>query len=419
MKAQRLTSSGSGFLVTAALVLFLTGAALAAPKYKILHNFTGNADGDGGNALALDRRGNIYGASLGGGSQNCGPGGCGLIYELTQHAHGKYTFAVLYGFTGGSDAGSPNSPLLLDASGDLYGTTASGGARGGGTVFELTPGAGGWTQTVLYSFCNQLGCVGLPQAGLVMDQAGNLYGTTPEEPHGGAVYRLADFSGRWKEAVLHKFCPNGGGDGYDPFAGLILDAAGNLYGTTQVGGTGCPGEGCGIVYELTPEPGGKWEEAILHRFDNNGKDGYTPGAGALFMDALGSLYGTTGTGGGAGYGALFKLSKNASGRWEETVLHNFSNSSGGSFPDAGVVMDKSGNLYGTTDGGGGPGCGVIYKLAPAAKGKWKYSVLHTFGNAYDGCLPVGNLAIDSSGNLYGGTIFGGTGGYGVIFELTP
>jgi uncharacterized repeat protein (TIGR03803 family) len=136
------------------------------------------------------------------------------------------------------------------------------------------------------------------------------------------------------------------------------------------------------------------------------------------MDGSGNLYGTTETGACCG-GVVYELTPRGDGRWKEIIAYTFQGGALGNQPYWGVVMDKSGNLYGTTDGGGGPGCGVIYKLAPAAKGKWKYSVLHTFGNAYDGCLPAGNLAIDGKGNLYGGTIFGGTGGYGVIFELTP
>jgi len=174
------------------------------------------------------------------------------------------------------------------------------------------------------------------------------------------------------------------------------------------------------VYELSPEPGGKWKETVLHRFDNNGKDGYTPGSGALFMDRSGSVYGTTEVGGSAGYGTLFKLARETKGGWKETILYNFSSGSGGNLPNAGVVMDKAGNLYGATPFGGGPsGCGVLYKLAPTAKHKWKYSVLHTFGEGYDGCVPEGNLVIDSKGNLYGGTVLGGAYGAGTVFELTP
>jgi len=137
------------------------------------------------------------------------------------------------------------------------------------------------------------------------------------------------------------------------------------------------------------------------------------------MDGSGALYGTTENGGTYG-GVVFKLTPQGDGHWKENTVYDFPGGAKGWLPGAGVVMDKSGNLYGTTDGGGGPnGCGVIYKLAPAGKDKWKYSVLHTFGRVGDGCVPAGNLAIDGKGNLYGGTVLGGTNGYGMVFELTP
>jgi len=248
-----------------------------------------------------------------------------------------------------------------------------------------------------------------------------LYGTKPGGGvgYGGTVFELTRGSGGRHETILHTFGLRQG-DGERPYAGLILDAPGNLYGTTRYGGGICRGDGCGVVYEFSPEPGGKWKETILHRFDNNGKDGYTPGWGALFMDGFGNVYGTTEVGGSAGYGSLFKLTRGTKGGWKETILHNFSSGSGGNLPNAGVVMDKAGNLYGATPFGGGPsGCGVLYKLAPTAKHKWKYSVLHTFGEGYDGCVPEGNLVIDSKGNLYGGTVLGGAYGAGTVFELTP
>jgi uncharacterized repeat protein (TIGR03803 family) len=269
-----------------------------------------------------------------------------------------------------------------------------------------------------------------------MDAAGNLYGTA------AVAFELSPGFGDWTETVLHQFGVKRG-DGAGPYAGLLLDAAGNLYGTTEGGGNQCGSSGCGTVYELTRDQRGEWMEIVLHRFDNNGTDGVGPGSGALFMDGSGSLYGTT-TGGGvnacggfAEYlngrlaehapsadigncGTIFKLTKGGKGIWKEAILYNFKSGSSGHLPFAGVVMDKSGNLYGTTDGGGNSsGCGVIYKLAPQPKGKWKYTVLYTFSGGSDGCIPAGNLVFDKKGNLYGGTVLGGTTGNGVIFELTP
>jgi len=398
------------FPAALAVMLGLCLAAHGSPKYKVLHNFTGGADGDGNAGVVLDQEGNLYGASLGGGNQNCRDG-CGLIFELTPGQGGIWTLAALYDFTGGDGEG-PSGNVAFGPSGNLYGTTTWGGAHGYGTAFELTLDSQIWQEAVLFSFPTpptHRGCC--PEAGVVLDGAGNLYGTA------GIAYELKHNPDGWKEIVLHDFTgKNGDGDG--PFAGLILDAAGNLYSTTQGGGNQCGSSSCGTVYELTPESGGKWKETVLHRFDDNGKDGITPGAGALLMDSSLNLYGTT-EGGGCCGGVVYKLTPK-SGGWKETILYAFQGGQSGNQPYAGVVMDKSGNLYGTTDGGGGPnGCGVIYKLAPAGKDNWKYSVLHTFGRVGDGCVPAGNLAIDGKGNLYGGTVLGGTKGYGVVFELTP
>jgi len=282
---------------------------------------------------------------------------------------------------------------------------------------------------VLFSFDYNDGA--LPIAGPTMDPSGNLYGTTPGggANSGGTVYQLTPGSGGWQETVLHSFYlstyghPAPGGSG--PYAGLILDASSNLYGTTRRGGK----QDSGVVFELS-RTSSQWKETVLHSFNDNGKllgkDGLIPGWGALAMDASGALYGTTSQGGenicyggNAGCGTIFKLTKGASGGWKESVLYYFKSGATGSGPNAGVVIDSAGNLYGSTDYGGSEcGCGVIYKLSPGPKGKWKYAVLHTFDGP-DGALPEGNLVLDSKGNLYGGAILGGAYGYGVVFELTP
>ena len=399
-------------LALAIAVLAYCPSARAAPQYRVLHNFTGGADGNGNSGVSLDQRGNLYGLSLEGGTGSCGDG-CGLVFQLVPHANGKWTQTVLYDFQPGADGEYPSGTLAFDGLGNLYGTTQAGGVHDGGTVFELTSGTGGWTEAALYSFCDVQGCVHTPQSGVIMDSAGNLYGTGWE-----AAFEVSPASGRWKETTLHRFGVREG-DGALPYAGLVLDASGNLYGTTQYGGNQCGSSTCGTVYELTPESGAKWKETVLHRFRNSKGDGAWPGAGALLMGGQGNLYGTTTNGGCCG-GVVYELTPQPDGRWKETILYDFLGGAEGWAPDAGVVMDKASNLYGTTDGGGNAsGCGVLYKLAPTSKGKWKYTVLHTFGSGYDGCLPSGNLAIDSNGNLYGGTIFGGKYGNGVVFELTP
>jgi uncharacterized repeat protein (TIGR03803 family) len=400
-------------LATAIAFLVLTAALTTtvwgAPKYEVLHAFGASKDGAGlYSGLALDRQGNVYGTTSGG-----GPYGYGTVFQLTPHSNGTWTEAILHSFkNNGQDGDDLNGGLILDAAGSLYGTaTLGGGPYKYGTIFKLTPGLGGWTLTVLHRFgFNKYGCC--PQASLVMDNAGNLFGTA------GAAFELSADADGWKETLLHDFTGENG-DGFGPYAGVILDAAGNVYGTTERGGSG----DVGIVYRLRPSSGG-WKESVLHSFGAFHDDGQIPGVGALVSDASGNLYGTTSQGGrntcvDVGCGTVFKLTPGAKGDWKETILYNFTDGANGAEPDAGVVMDKAGNLYGTTSAGGSScGCGLIYKLAPGSNGKWTYTVLHRF-TGYDGAGPNANLILDDKGNLYGTTTTGGAGGYGVAFQLTP
>lgn len=368
--------------------------AWAAPKYEVLHAFTGGMDGGGlWGSLALDANGNVYGTTE------------DTVFELTPKAGGKWNLTTLQRFHYPGNGGSfLTASVIFDASGNLYGTTESGGAYDGGVVFQLTPGPKGWKEAVLYAFPLPGGCC-CPYAGLVRGKSGNLYGVTY------SAFELSRRASGWKATVLHNFTGQHG-DGSGPFAGLIMDASGNLYGTTEMGGgsSRCGG-GCGTVYELTPTSGGKWKETILHRFQAR-EDGAFPGVGALALDQAGSVYGTTTS------GTIFEITPSSDGRWKFTVLYIVAGGQDGTQPEAGVVIDKSGNLYGTTINGGPSGCGVIYKLAPQPKGKWKYTVLHAF-TGYDGCEPDANLILDSKGSLYGTASTGGAGGYGVAFELTP
>ena len=391
----------------------------------MLHSFSGGSDGVGGGAVTPDRRGNLYGASMGGGSLNCRLG-CGVIWELTppQSSEG-WTFATLYDFTGGSDGAYPNGGLLLGPSGDLYGTTTWDGAHNYGTAFELSSGSNGWSLTTLHAFCSEPppNCVdGGTSAGLVWGPGDEPYGTSPYggTHEGGAIFKLVPGSGRWTYSVLHSFQSSSYGHsapgGSDPYDGLVMDQSANLYGTTYDGGVGY-----GVVFELTLNAG-HWQEHVLHRFT-----GFSDGAetsSGVTLDTAGNLYGTTLIGGGkngctGGCGTVYKVAPQHNGRWRETLIHTFGNGHNGAWPYGGVVMEKAGNLYGFALGPGGASCNVIYKLAPAPKGKWKYSIVHTFGEGHDGCTAVGNLTIDSSGNLYGGTMDGGAYGYGVAFEITP
>jgi uncharacterized repeat protein (TIGR03803 family) len=424
-------------LATAALGLLLASAPWAAPKFQVLHAF--GASGDGGGlwtSVTLDRKGNLYGATSGGGTYNGG-----TVFRLTPHPNGNWTETILHSFPSSQDdGGDPNGGMVQDSQGKWYGTTRLGGAYHYGAVFDLTHGAGGWEESVVYSFGADFGDGGEPTAGLAMDAAGNLYGTAQNGGYynGGTVYELAPSSDGWNETVLHEFNGNQG-DGAGPFAGLVLDASGNIYGTTRGGGA----HGQGTVYELQPTSSG-WQEAILHSFNADGKDGVVPGWGALALDEAGSIYGTTGGGGThtclprgnegrvgwpqAGRtpaigdcGTIFKVSKNAQGVWKERILYSFRKGATGSGPGAGMVRDKAGNLYGTTIYGGSPSCacGVVYRLAPGKHGsRWKYTVLHTF-YGYDGAEPDANLILDAKGNLYGTTATGGIHGAGVVFKVAP
>lgn len=389
--------------MVAAIAVTVASSALAAPKYKVLHAFAAGRGGGGlWGSLALDSKGNLYGTTSGGGDY-----GYGTVFELMQHPDGKWTHSVLHSFENdGPDGADPTGGLILDAAGNLYGTTTFGGAYYYGSVFEMVRQSSGWKETVLHSFeFNSHGCC--PYAGVAMDEAGNLFGTA------SVAFKLSPGADGWKETVLHDFTGESG-DGEEPIAGLILDAAGNVYGTTQHGGgsSNCGG-GCGTAYQLSPSSKGKWKETVLHRFQAR-QDGAFPGVGALAIDSASNLYGTTDA------GTIFELSPGVEGRWKFAVLYTITGGSNGTEPSAGVVLDKAGNLYGTTIAGGSPqcDCGVVYKLAPGSKGKWNYAVLHTFVGS-DGAQPDANLILDSEGNLYGTTATGGAGGYGVAFELTP
>jgi uncharacterized repeat protein (TIGR03803 family) len=262
---------------------------------------------------------------------------------------------VLQNFALGS---GPLSGLIFDRNGNLYGT---GGAGGLGEVFELIPGAGGWTEKVLYSF--QGGADGFyPKGGLLPD-GGNLYGTTE---YGGAngygtVYELIRGTGEnWTKQILYNFS-NNGMDGAYPAASLTADSSGNLYSTTSSGTTNSHG---GTVFELTRSGGGSWAELVLHEFVDNGSDGFAP-LGAVVFDRSGNLYGTTDWGGTNGVGTVFELTPNGDGTWAETILHDFDNNgSDGFYPYAGVIRDAHGNLYGTTFEGGVDSGGTVFEVKP-------------------------------------------------------
>ncbi|HVI10843.1 MAG TPA: choice-of-anchor tandem repeat GloVer-containing protein [Candidatus Binatia bacterium] len=303
-----------------------------------------------------------------------------------------------------------------------------------GSVFELTRGTGvGWQEETLINFHSAFYSAA---PGPVVDSSGHVFQTVPEGGGGhGAVVELTPQSdGKYIETTIYTFAgyPN---DGALPGAALIMDAAGNLYGTTETGGSsgyctsGGKPIGCGAVFELQPVTGGGWKEIVLHSFMGSPNDGATPTAPLMF-DAAGNLYGTTSAGGpklgkveapeAPGDGIVFELSPAAGGLWNETIIHEFTQSNGdGTKPQGGVVFDTQGNLYGTTSNGGAFTYGTVYELSPSSGGGWTESLLHSFGSGSDGQAPYSGLIRDGSGNLFGTTYRGGTANFGTVFEVTP
>ena len=361
------------------------------------------------------------------------------VVALTLLAIGARTAAaqesILYSFGGvGSDPEEPNAGLILDAKGNLYGTSQWGGPTAEGAVFELSPVKGGWTETVLWSF-NQGAEGSNPVGSLTLDKDGNLYGTLsfggPNNAN-GEVFELSPggADGAWTEKTLWSFGITAS-DGIQPQANLILDGDGNLYGTTQSGGLG----NWGTVFELSPPgTGGEWTEKVLHNFDSGpyaGNDGQHPRGGLIF-DAEGNLYGTTPGGGanGGNGGTVFELLK--AGDWTEKVLYSFQeNNVDATHPAAGLIFDGQGNLFGTGSQGGTTGnYGAVFELSPGTGGAWTEKVLWNFtGGPSDGASPYSTLVLDAQGNLYGTSDFGGADGYafnggnpaygGTVFELSP
>ena len=373
----------------------------------LLYSFLGNLKNDGewpSGGLVIDGSGNLYGVTAYGGTGGCQllgiPMGCGVVYEISPpgEKEGQWTETILHSFQSGSDGYLPNGNLVLGSAGNLYGATAYGGGYGScnapyyqycGTVFELSPPTtkgGHWAEKVLYSFKGvadgkNSGDGANPNGGLVLDKTGSIYGTT-----------------------------NFGGN--------------NLKGQC-LGGAG--GTGCGIVFALEPptKKGGRWTEKLVHRF--NGQDGSNSAAGVVF-DGNGNLYGTTSAGPQNGFGLVFELRKPSERvhYWMETVLCLFNNGSNGAYPIAGLVFDAKGDLYGTATGGDQSPGGNVFQLKPPSRkgGSWPLKILHGFLGSPDGAHPTAGLVLDKTGNLYGTTQWGGSGqscqgGCGTVFEVSP
>lgn len=410
MENKLFSQSWSGVLGIFAAVALLAGAAFAASTTKVIYSFAGNDDGEYTDTdLVMDNTGNIYGTSVQGGLH-----GSGTVFQVT--TEGVHT--VLYSFTGGQDGGEPYKGVTLDAQGNLYGTAVTGGGgacEGGcGVVFKLTNSGGNWTQSVIHTFTGGKDGSG-PGSGLTFDKMGNLYGMTPTGgAYGlGVIYQLKPgSSGNWTLRVLHAF--TGGADGSSGSAGrLIFDHAGNLYGVTTVGGA----NGDGIVFELSRTQAGAWTLLPLYAFKDQ-PDGALPYGGLIF-DKSGNLYGTTYYAGAHDVGTVYKLTR-GEGSWTESVLYSFKGGTDGSSPISTLVSDAAGNLYGTTsEGGSGCSCGVIFKLAPGAGGKWTESVAYRFTGAPNAGFAYNGMVPDGTGSFYGATVHGGPANDGTIYKFTP
>jgi uncharacterized repeat protein (TIGR03803 family) len=414
-------SSSAAVIFALVLVLFASGSRAVAQQAKVLFNFPdiyGGGINPMGN-LIIDASGNLYGTAADGGLRDMG-----TVFELTPGAGGLWTQKSLHLFgADGGDGTHPRFGLFLDTSGNLYGTTPYGGVFGdkenGGVAFELTlESDGSWAETVLHNYGSTATDGDLPWGGLISDAAGNLYGVTSQggSSDAGTIFQLVSKPGGGATEKILVSSDEGSLSG-----NLIFDSSGNLYGVTAIGGA----YDKGTVYELSPIAGGGWAQKVLHSF--NGTDGSGPSTG-LVRDSSGNLYGITGAGGtescpygGYGCGVVFELIQQPGGTWKEKVLYNF-NSKDGWFPaNSPPAFDAAGNLYGTTFYGGihcagSYGCGSVYELSATSSGAWTEKTLHVF-NGVDGSNPYGGLVLDAAGNLYGTTYAGGSNGDGTAFEI--
>lgn len=400
--------------------------ASSETSFKVIHAFNSPTDGvipEG--TLIFDTAGNLYGTTVGGGAY-----GGGTVFELSLDGNGSWNETILHSFQANTDGEEPVAGVVMDAQGNLYGTTQQGGVHnsncstGCGTVYELSPGASGWTFQVLYSF-NGIPDGAFPNSEMVFDAAGNLYGVTGGGGIAqgcfegcGTIFELVKANG-WQEQTLHAF-NSSYGDGELPSGKLLMDTQGNLYGTTQIGGS----TGYGTAYELM-HSNATWSEKVIYNFcfQINCREGNQPSAGVINID--GQLFGTAAMGGGTGYyGTVFKLKEFGTNWFAKAYDFNITD---GADPVA-PLLYRAGAIYGVTAQGGiqngacvlyPSGNGVVFKLG-LVNGAVKETVLYEFTGGDDGCGPSSGLVADTAGNLYGATNQGGGAeNGGTIFEVTP
>ena len=420
----------------------------SAAKEKVIYNFMNSPDANyPKSGLISDGAGNFYGAAGG------GPYSWGTVYELSPRSGGGWKGTVLHSFQDNDPYGYIPIAIILDGSGNIYGSAELGGTYGLGTIFELSPQAGGsWAVKNLYSFGSKPGDGSNPDS-IILDNVGHIYGATLGDIDDcnsidgtcGTVFKLSEQNGDWTESVLYSF--QSLNDGIDPI-GLTVDSAENIYGITAAGGVSgsCDfngGKGCGTVFELSPQSGGAWQENLIYKFPKDGSQGIFPSGGPV-LDPNGNLYGTTSEG-GVGCttmceGTTFELSP-VNGKWIHKVLHTFqTQSTDGYAPYGAVTLDEAGDLFSTTMYGGGGqcvdfvnpslpsanvvGCGIVYELSRMAGKGWVENILHSFKySPHDGARPLAGITFGPHGNIYGTTNEGGDytcgDGYncGTVFEL--
>jgi hypothetical protein len=400
-------------------IVFLSSWNVLAGTEKVLFNDTQAVGYPLTNGLIFDSAGNLYGSAFYGASEACnyGQGGCGVVFKLSPQKNGSWVYTEIYEFTGASDGFHPDTNLVFDAAGNLYGATygtvadasdAPAAASSYGTVFKLSPTASGpWNFTLLYTFTGGNG--GSEPNSIAIDSSGKVYGTSLNggNANQGFVFQLTPTeSGSWNETVIHNF--TGCEDGGLP-AQVKFDSKGNLYGAAWYGGASACNKPGGVVFQLT-QSGGTWQENEIYSFDAGTDGGYPQ---TLAFDSAGNIYGTADIGGKNSDGLVFKLIK-SNGQWNETDLHSFDGEYG--FEPESLALGSGGVVYGTTKYNGQSGYGLVYELSP--KTGSKETIVYQF-NYTDGAYPLGSIVLDNSGNIYGGTWQGGSRGDGVIFEVTP
>jgi uncharacterized repeat protein (TIGR03803 family) len=394
---------------TPILLIALSLVTAKATNTDVIFSF---AEDDGEYAdtdLETDNAGNIYGTTVLGGDH-----GSGTVFQLSRTSNG-WEHTVLYSFTGGADGGEPYKGVTIDRRGNLYGTAVTGGSgscEGGcGVVYKLTKSNGTRNQTVIYAFTGGDDGSG-PGARVTLDRSGNVYGMTPTSGKYGAgtIYKLHPHARSWEFQVIHTF--TGGDDGASGSAGRMLLEHGQLYGAATAGGM----YGSGVVFELTPTKVGEWDFRLLYSFHGQ-PDGSFP-YGALLRASSGKIYGTTYYGGENGIGSVYELSPRSIGEWDARVIYSFQTGSDGNSPISNLVPDAAGNLYGTTSEGG-LGTGTIFKLTLIGGGQWTESVVHSFAGPPDGGFSYNGMVVDRFGNFYGATVHGGTDDDGCVYKFTP